>query len=214
MKYLPGPQIFIADMLIRAYLHADRAQCKDTSEYQIFQLEQEEQLFQEIASVNQADYMRFLEGTYQQIKQCTLADIVLQSLMNTVMTGWPTSKEENPLCIREYWNYKELTVQDGVLYKGMKVIIPISMRTQMIAKVYSSHLGPDAYVRRARDVLFWPGVTSQIRELVQKCAVCNDFQARQQKEPLMTHKIPDTPWSKVGKDLFTIGNETYLVTVD
>ena len=96
----------------------------------------------------------------------------------------------------------------------MKVIIPISMRPQMIAKVHSSHLGPDARVRRACDVLFWPGMTTQIKELVQKCAVCNDFQARRQKEPLMTHKIPDTPWSKVGQDLFTLGNETYLVTVD
>ena len=84
----------------------------------------------------------------------------------------------------------------------------------MIAKVHSSHLGPDACVRRAHDVLFWPGMTGQIKELVQKCAVCNDFQARQQKEPLMTHKIPDTPWSKVGQDLFTLENETYLVTVD
>ena len=30
----------------------------------------------------------------------------------------------------------------------------------------------------------------------------------------MTHKIPDTPWSKVGQDLFLLGKENYLVTVD
>ena len=30
----------------------------------------------------------------------------------------------------------------------------------------------------------------------------------------MTHKIPETPWSKVGQDLFTFGDESYLVTVD
>ena len=30
----------------------------------------------------------------------------------------------------------------------------------------------------------------------------------------MTHKIPETPWSKVGQDLFTLGDENYLVTVD
>lgn len=30
----------------------------------------------------------------------------------------------------------------------------------------------------------------------------------------MTHKIPETPWSKVGQDLFTEGGENYLVTVD
>ena len=135
--------------------------------------------------------------------------------MNMIMTGWPLTKEEVPVCIREYWNYKEeLTVQDGVLYKGMKVIVPASMRSQMVARAHSSHLGPDACVRRARDVLFWLSMADQIKDQVQNCEVCNDFLARQQKEPLMTHKIPETPWSKVGQDLFTLDDENYLVTVD
>ena len=30
----------------------------------------------------------------------------------------------------------------------------------------------------------------------------------------MTHKIPDTPWSKVGQNLFTYGIETFQVNVD
>ena len=92
--------------------------------------------------------MRLSEGTHQQIKKCTLADATLQSLMNTIMTGWPISREDVPVSIREFWNYKEeLTVQDGALYKGMKVIVPTSMRPQMIARVHSSHLGPDACAR-------------------------------------------------------------------
>ena len=207
--------MYIADMLSRAYLKADNSQHESIPEYQIFQLSQEQLLFQEIADINQLDYMRLSEGTHQQIKQCTIADPVLQSLKNTIMTGWPLTKEEVPVCIREYWNYKEeLTDQDGLLYKGMKVIVPASMRPQMIARAHSSHLGPDACVRRARDVLFWPSMADQIKDQVQNCEVCNDFLARQQKEPLMTHKIPETPWSKVGQDLFTLGDENYLVTVD
>ena len=118
--------------------------------------------------------------THQQIKQCTLADPTLQTLINTVTTGLPVSKADVPPCIREYWNYKEaLTVQYGVLYKGMKVMVTISMRPQMIARVHCSHLGPDACVRRVRDVLFWPSMAGQIKEQVQNCEVCNDFLARQ-----------------------------------
>lgn len=207
--------MYIADMLSRAYLNADNSQHESIPEYQIFQLSQEQLLFQEIADINQLDYMRLSEGTHQQIKQCTTADATLQSLKNTIMTGWPLTKEEVPVCIREYWNYKEeLTVQDGILYKGMKVIVPAFMRPQIIARAHSSHLGPDACVRRAHDVLFWPSMADQIKDQVQSCEVCNDFLARQQREPLMTHKIPETPWSKVGQDLFTLGDESYLVTVD
>ena len=83
-------------------------------------------------------------------------------------------------------------VQDGVLFKGMKVIVPTSMRAQMIARVHSSHLGPDACLSQAHDVLFWPGMAGQIKDQVQLCEVCNYFLARQQKEPLMTQKIPET----------------------
>ena len=92
--------MYIADMLSRAYLQVDRTQCQRTPEYQIFQLKQEQQLFEEIANINQVDYMRLSEGTHQQIKQCTLADPTLQILMNTVTTGWPVSKEDVPPCIR------------------------------------------------------------------------------------------------------------------
>ena len=152
--------------------------------------------------------MRLSEGTHQQIEQCTITDATLQSLMNTIITGWPLTKEEIPVCILEYWNYKEeLTVQDGVLYK---VIVTASMRPQMIERVHSSHLGPDACVRRAHDVLFWPSMADQIKDPVQNCEVCNDFLATQRKEPLMTHKIPESPWSKFGQDLFTLGDENYL----
>ena len=42
----------------------------------------------------------------------------------------------------------------------------------MIARVHPSHLEPDACARQARDVL-WPGTTSEIKEMVQKCVVCN-----------------------------------------
>ena len=134
--------------------------------------------------------------------------------MNMIMTGWPLSKEEVPVCICKYWNHKEeLTVQDWVFYKGMKVIVPGSMRHQMIARAHSSHPGPDACVHRARNVLFWPSMADQIKDQVQNCEVCNDFLARQQKVPLMTHKIPETPWSKVEQDLFILGDENYLVTV-
>ena len=57
-------------------------------------------------------------------------------------------------------------MEDGVLYKGMKVIVSISMRPQMIFRVHSGHLGPDACVRRARDVLFWLIIASQIKKRV------------------------------------------------
>ena len=94
--------MYIADMLSRTYLQDDHSQHGNIPEYQIFQLIQEQLLIPEIADINQADYMRLSEGTHQQIKQCTIADAALQSVMNMIMIGWPLTKDEVPVCIPEY----------------------------------------------------------------------------------------------------------------
>ena len=209
VEFLPGVEMYIADMLSRAYVKCSEVHPDNVEAYQIFQL------FEEISTINQLQYVNMSDGTSQQVKACTSSDATLQCLMNTVMTGWPDTRDHVPVSIREYWTYREdITVQDGVMFKGMRVIIPQAMRAQMVARAHSSHLGVDACVRRAREVLFWPGMAQDIRDKIQTCDVCNDFAAKQQKEPLMTHKIPETPWAKVGQDLFSLQGENYLVTVD
>nr|XP_054749311.1 uncharacterized protein K02A2.6-like [Lytechinus pictus] len=77
----------------------------------------------------------------------------------------------------------------------------------MLNGVHSSHLGVDACVRCARDVLFWPGMQAEVTQ----CSTCNAFQPKQQKEPMLSYDIPSRPWSIVSQDLFTLHN---LITVD
>ena len=66
VKYCPGSQMYIADMLNRAYLKDQ--QHKEITPYQIFQLEHEESVIAEIETVNFAEYLRVSEATQQQIK--------------------------------------------------------------------------------------------------------------------------------------------------
>ncbi|CAB4001222.1 Transposon Ty3-G Gag-Pol poly [Paramuricea clavata] len=46
------------------------------------------------------------------------------------------------------------------------------------------------------------------------CETCRRYETRQQKETLMSHEITERPWEKVGADIFTIGDNNYLVLVD
>ena len=80
--------------------------------------------------------------------------------------------------------------------------------------IHKSHLGINACIRRAKDVIYWPGMAGEITDAVKMCSTCCEFMDKQQKEPLMTHKIPHLPWSKVGQDLFSLYGNDYLVTVD
>ncbi|XP_014674912.1 PREDICTED: uncharacterized protein K02A2.6-like [Priapulus caudatus] len=84
----------------------------------------------------------------------------------------------------------------------------------MLDRIHSSHLGVEKCQRRARDILFWPSMNDQIKELVSRCDICLSFRNKQQKEPLKSHAIPQRPWQKVATDLFEIDGVMYICLVD
>ena len=115
----------------------------------------------------------------------------------------------------EFWNYRdEIEIQNGILYKGMKVIIPTVMREEVLNKIHSSHPGRYACMRKAKDLIFLPGMYNDIKEVTLNCHACAEFNTAQQKQPLQTTRIPTTPWSKIAVDMFSFDRKDYLVTVD
>ena len=55
--------------------------------------------------------------------------------------------------------------------KGDCLITPPSLRKEMLDKIHSSHLGMEKCLNRARDCLFWAGITKQIQEKVEQCQI-------------------------------------------
>lgn len=72
----------------------------------------------------------------------------------------------------------------------------------MIKKIHSSHIGINGCIRRAKDVMYWPGMSSQIKDVIENCDTCNTTRQGQRKEPMLPHPIPDRPWQRVGADIF------------
>ena len=53
----------------------------------------------------------------KQIQEATIADLNLQVLQETILTGWPSNKSQIPSEIKPYMKCRdELTMQDGILY--------------------------------------------------------------------------------------------------
>ena len=84
----------------------------------------------------------------------------------------------------------------------------------MKREVHSAHLGISGCLRRARESLFWPGMTSELKEFISTCETCSKFKVNNPPETLMSHDLPERPYEKVGTDLFTIQDHNYLITVD
>ena len=80
------------------------------------------------------------------IKEATADDPVMQTLAGIMMKGWSYDKKDVPMCVQEYWPYRdELTPQYGIIYRGTRVIIPVEMRSQMLERAHASHLKRTIY---------------------------------------------------------------------
>ena len=77
-----------------------------------------------------------------------LEDCALQKLMQVTVKGWPAQKSDSDLDVRAYYNVRhELTVQNGLVFKDCRIVVPTSLRKNNIATVHHSHQGiQDVYV--------------------------------------------------------------------
>lgn len=65
---------------------------------------------------------------------------------------------------------------------------------------------------RARQSMWWPGLSQQINKLVLNCRVCIKERTNY-TEPLMPSDLPARPWQKLGADLLTLKEKMFLLVV-
>ena len=148
-------------------------------------------------------------------KQATVNDLIWQSLMTAIREGWPDQKSLLPAGLSPYWTYRdELTVTDGVIYKGLQVLVPNPMRKTMLQRIHAAHLSPESNIRMSKDVLFWPGMEADVQDMCQACGRCAQFRVQNQKEPMRSQPTPQYPWQFVSQDLCCFDSGNFLVTVD
>jgi hypothetical protein len=193
ITYKPGTDIPVADALSRAPMS------KPASE----------------EVINSIGMHRLRDKRLDEIRRATTEDSTLTSLGKVITEGWPDDRHGLPGDILPYFNYRdEMTVQDGIIYRADRVVIPKSLRAEMKEKVHAGHLGINSCLRRARDLIFWPGMSDQIRQYVENCGTCAEDAAKQPKETPIVTEIPARPWQKIASDLFSFGGYEYMVTVD
>ncbi len=196
VMYKPGREMFIADTLSRA---ATGHSSSEEDEYEVHVLDQ----------------MPISDDKLKQFVEETAKDPVLQQLGQYVMSGWPDSKQEVKPDCQTYWAFREeISLCDGLLLKADRLIVPSSLRRDMLTQIHRSHLGIEKCRQRARDVLFWPGMNGEISDMVSKCPICLENRSAQQKEPLLQHEMPSRPWQKLGSDLFELNGKAYILLID
>lgn len=117
--------------------------------------------------------------------------------------------------IKPFFSYHdELIIDNNVIMKGNRAIIPASLHETYLQELHKGHPGMESTKRRARDSVFWLIINSDIENKVKSCSIYNSLKPHQQKQPLKLHQTPDLPWSITATDIFEWDNCHYLVLVD
>ena len=91
------------------------------------------------------------------------------------------------------------------------MVIPHTLRGEMLERAHEGHLGIVKTKTRVREVIWWPGMNNKVEQLVSSCETCARFQNQQRKEPLLSTDLPQRPWEKVEADLFELEGDHYIL---
>ena len=200
-EYAPGKTMKVADTLSRAYISKGSKSEIDEADMTHY-----------VHSVMQ--HLPVSDTMLKRLQSETAKDQILQILKEYTIKGWPSKPNIDPSVMSYYQHRDDIVYNYDLLLKGQHIIIPTSMHSEIKTKIHQGHQGQDKCILRARHSVFWPGISHEIIELVSHCSECLTHRNRQQQETLLQHDIPDTPWTKVACDLFTIYGKDYLLVVD
>ncbi|XP_057709985.1 uncharacterized protein K02A2.6-like [Corythoichthys intestinalis] len=186
VAYTPGNLMYTADTLSRA---VDPKECSNTKLH--------EDVHAYVHMITSA--LPVADAKMELIRTETIKDETLRQLQQIIRNGWPDVKQICSPDIAEYWNYRaELSEVGDIIYKGSKIVIPKSLRNEMLKKIHEGHLGIEKCKKRARQLMFWPGINQDVTKEVSTCTICLKYQASQPAEPLHPHQSTGQTISESG----------------
>ena len=158
-EWIPGKENVIADALSRV--------SPEESTDETIQLP--------IVTVNYLSISRIGEDDLWELHAETATDPELQALSRLILEGWPEKQNQIQETLRAYWSYRdELTIEDGIVMKNHRFIVPKALKTKYLERIHEGHLGVTKCLQCACEYLFWVNYSRDIQEEVEKCTLCQE----------------------------------------
>ena len=146
------------------------------------------------------------------------ADDKLALLKHTIMHGWPSSIKQVLQVLQPYWTFRqERTVEDGLILKGIRIVISAKKHEAVLKLIQEGHLGLNKCKLHAKDTVYLPGLKDQLEKLVLNCELCLKYShSKCKQEPSLSlgQEVPLYPWIKLATDIFHFEGASYLLVVD
>ncbi|KAI8430426.1 hypothetical protein MSG28_000703 [Choristoneura fumiferana] len=159
--------------------------------------------------------------TAKALTPITVSDICIETNKDSVLSrvkiyaekGWPRKVKDSQL--KPYFNCRvELTVEQGCILRGHKVVVPGVFREQLLNELHDSHQGVVKTKAEARKRMWWPKIDQQIEEKIGSCGVCMTMRSAPPRSPLAPWPYPAGPWQRVHLDMCAVQGKQFLIAVD
>ena len=101
-------------------------------------------------------------------------------LKHYIHMGWPVDHRMLPQELHTFWNYREdLSMENGLITKGARLLITSTLRRKLLEQIHDGHLGIEKCMLKARDSVFWPGISNDIQETGKMWNLSSKFQGSQ-----------------------------------
>ena len=164
-----------------------------------------------IAAISHDDGLQAV--TVQKVKEETQKDNQLALLRDFIATDDGVTNLPDGLEV--YNRYRDrLSVLDGCLMYGRRIVVPESLRKDVLNGLHAAHQGVVSMSNRAQQAVFWPGIFKDLEATRAQCRDCCAKAPSQPALPPVNLASPEYPFHMISTDYCEIKGKTWLIIVD
>lgn len=153
-----------------------------------------------------------MEITWSDVESCSETDAELELVRDALESNvWPGA-------LRKYEAQKKsLHYLGSMVFKGDKIVLPLSLRLKAMRAAHSGHAGEVAMKRIMRDFFWWPRMSLEVERFVKGCETCIMLSKKNPPLPLSSRILPNGPWEILQIDFLSLpnfGSGEFLIVTD
>lgn len=136
----------------------------------------------------------------------------LRKIVYYVQRGWP---KRVPRRLLPYTRNKmEYTVNNGCLYRGVRLVVPPALRSKLLHLYHDNHPGIIKMRQLLRQFVWWPTLDADTQKLVSECEQCASNQSSRVNVSLQSWPDTTSFFERIHMDIFFYEEHSFLILVD
>ena len=91
----------------------------------------------------------------EKLKDSTQRDPILGTVYQLTQQGWLHQRRHVPHLVRRYWDFRDkLSIDDGLLLKGLRLVIPGELQEEYLHRLHKGHLSANKVQENAKQHMY------------------------------------------------------------